>query len=177
MDKENVSNKVNKPPYLLGLLGFIPLVGFFVGIGLVLYSFIKYKDRKLTIIGLACILFSVLVYSSLFYLGFKSESGKKGWAKHSKIILNSLIKHVEYYKLENGVYPESLIQLKSKNDPVSIEDPTQSINNRKNVYFNYNNLGQKYQLFSSGLDGIPNTKDDIYPDVILNSKTGWVKKP
>ena len=37
----DISKVANKPPYLLGLLGFIPLVGFFVGIGLTLYGLIK----------------------------------------------------------------------------------------------------------------------------------------
>ena len=177
MDKVNIPSNAKKPPYLLGLLGLIPLVGFFVGAALVLYGVFKYKDRKLIIIGSACILFTVLVYSSLYYFGFKSEIGKKAWERHSKHLLNTLIKHVEYYKLENGTYPVSLTQLTSKNEFVSIVDPTQSINNRKTNYFNYKNLGQKYLLFSSGLDGIPNTNDDIYPDVNVNSKIGWIKNP
>jgi predicted PurR-regulated permease PerM len=54
-----------KPPYLLGLLCLIPLVGAFVGLGLLLLGLLKYKDKWLSIIGAAGILFTVLVYSML----------------------------------------------------------------------------------------------------------------
>ncbi|MGN6602406.1 MAG: type II secretion system protein GspG [Ginsengibacter sp.] len=165
----------SKPPYLLGLLGLIPLVGFFVGIALFLYGVIKYKDRKLIIIGIACMLFTVIAYSSLFYYGFISQAGKKGWADMSQMQLNSLIKNVEYYKIENGHYPDSLQQLEKKDEFVFIEDPLKSVWD-KNRNFNYKNLGDRYLLFSSGIDGIANTKDDIYPQVdTANKNIGWIK--
>ena len=63
----DILKEVSKPPYLLGLLGFIPLVGFFVGIGLTLYGLIKYKNRKLVIIGVFCMLFTVFVYSFMIF--------------------------------------------------------------------------------------------------------------
>lgn len=166
----------SKPPYLLGLIGLIPLVGFFVGLGLLLYGLFKYKDRKLTIIGIACMLFTVVVYSSLFYIGFKSDIGKKGWARMAQIQLNSLIKNVEYFKIENGRYPDSLQQLLSKDEFVSTSDPLRVTELNKNPNFNYKNLGNRYLLYSSGIDGIANTKDDIYPKVdTTNKNIGWTK--
>jgi hypothetical protein len=45
--------KKSKPPYLLGLVCIIPLVGAFVGFGLLLYGLIHYKDKWLSIIGAA----------------------------------------------------------------------------------------------------------------------------
>lgn len=165
-----------KPPYLLGLLGLIPLVGFFVGLGLLLYGIIKYKDKKLIIIGISCMLFTIIVYSSLFYFGFKSDSGKKDWADMAQMQLNSLVKNVEYFKLENGQYPDSLQQLVNKDEFVSISDPLRSIEGGKNSSFNYKNLGNKYLLYSSGIDGVPNTKDDIYPKVdTTNKNIGWTQ--
>jgi hypothetical protein len=74
-DKTNV--KKTTPPYKLGYLGLFPLVGFFVGIGLTLYGIFRYKDQKLTIIGIACMLFTVSAYSALFYIGYSSDIGKK----------------------------------------------------------------------------------------------------
>ncbi|MFB5946226.1 hypothetical protein [Albibacterium profundi] len=168
--------KKTKPPYLLGLLGLIPLIGFFVGVALTLMGILKYKDKVLTIIGIVCILFTVGIYSSLYYIGFKSDMGKKGWEKHAQMQLNSLIKDIEYYKLENNVYPDSLTQLQGGDQLIFINDPTQTIQKKENTYYNYKNLGDKYLLYSSGTDGIPNSADDIFPQIeSTNSKTGWIR--
>ena len=173
---QEVKKESIKPPYGLGFLGLIPLVGFFVGIGLTLYGIIKYKDKKLIIIGIACMIFTVIVYSTLFYVGFKSDFGKKGWEVHAQMQLNSLVKHIEFYKLEHGQYPDSLQQLKSNNEFIFMTDPTQSIKNG-GKYYNYKNLGDKYLLFSSGVDGVPNTEDDIFPEVNSNNENiGWTKE-
>ena len=170
-------NGSSKPPYGLGFLGLIPLVGLFVGIGLILYGIIKYKDKKLTAIGIACVIFTVIVYSSLFYVGFKSDFGKNGWERHAQMQLNSLVKHIEFYKLENGQYPDSLQQLESNDEFIFILDPTQSARNEKRPYYKYKNLGDKYLLFSSGTDRIPNTNDDIFPQIKSNNENiGWTKE-
>ena len=167
----DISKVANKPPYLLGLLGFIPLVGFFVGIGLTLYGLIKYKDKKLVIIGVLCMLFTVFVYSFMIFGLDKFSKVKESWAELSQHQINELVKDVEYYKLQNGKYPESLKQLSN----VNIQDPVKGLNAREKDVFIYKNLGDKYLLFSVGLDGKPNTKDDIYPKVKENSNIGWVK--
>ena len=74
------------------------------------------------------------------------------------------MKHVEFYKLKNGSYPDSLEQVNDDNSQTSLYDPLQSGGKvTTNNEFNYQKLGNHYYLFSSGLDGIPNTKDDIYP--------------
>jgi len=173
---QEVKKENFKPPYGLGFLGLIPLVGFFVGIGLTFYGTIKYKDKKLIVIGIACMIFTVIVYSTLFYVGFKSDSGKKGWEEMAQMELNSLVKHIEFYKLENGQYPDSLQQLESKDEFIFMTDPTQSIKNG-GKYYNYKNLGSKYLLFSSGTDGIPYTEDDIFPQIKTNNENiGWIKE-
>jgi hypothetical protein len=165
-----------RPPYLLGLLGVIPLVGAFIGFALILYGIIKYRDKWLVVIGSACILFTVLVYSSLFYFGFKSAAGKENWANMSQMQLTGLIKGVEYYKLAHGRYPDSLPQLRIDDKFVFINDPLRSIEFSRDAYFNYKNLGNKYLLFSSGIDGIKNTKDDLYPKVdTTNKNIGWIR--
>jgi len=142
-----------------------------------MYGIFKYKDKLLIRIGMICMIFTVVVYYSIYYIGFKSDLGKKGWEQHAQMQLNSLIKNIEYYKLVHGKYPFSLTQLENENEFVFITDPTQSTQNRKNINYNYKNLGDKYLLFSSGTDGIPNTEDDIFPQVKSeNGKIGWIKK-
>lgn len=170
-DKKNV--KKTTPPYKLGYLGLFPLVGFFVGIGLTLYGIFRYKDRKLTVIGVVCMLFTVLAYSALFYIGYSSDIGKKSWKNHAQIQLNGLIKNIEYYRIQNGKYPENLKELENPKEFVFTHDPTQS--ELKNDYYNYKNLGKNYILFSSGSDQIQNTKDDIYPETQYVKNSGWIK--
>ena len=173
MKQNNISPKTSRPPYPLGLLGLIPLVGFFVGLGLLLYGIIKYKDKVLIGIGIACMLFTLIIYSSLFYFGFKSDFGKNAWAKHSQVQLNSLVKNIEFFKLQNGKYPDSLTQLLNKNEFVMIVDPLKATSGNSDMFFNYENLGDFYLLFSSGIDGLPNTKDDIFPEVSPSKNIGW----
>jgi len=96
----------------------------------------------------------------------------------SQIKLNYIMKDVEFYKIQNGVYPESLEQIK-KNVFGWIDDPIQSRKgNGINTRFNYKKVGDKYYLFSSGIDGIPHTKDDLYPTFAKTdrSKFGLIKE-
>jgi len=152
-----------KPPYLLGLLGVIPLVGAFVGFALILYGVIKYKDKWLVLIGVGGILFTVLIYGSLFYSSKHSKVFINGFAAIDTMELNALVKEIEFYKLQTGSYPDSLAQINAKGNLASTSDPL--LNGKKDDSFNYHKIGIKYTLFSSGIDKTPNTADDIYPTV------------
>jgi hypothetical protein len=169
----------SKPPYLLGLLCIIPLVGAFVGFGLLMYGIFKYKDKWLVIIGAAGIVWTIYVYSSLNY-DRNSKEVRDGLAKSSQMEINGLMKDIEFYKLKNSVYPDSLEQISQDDQMVSIIDPLQAFGSdkKKNTKFNYQKVGNHYYLYSSGLDGIPNTNDDIYPQVAASdsSKFGLIRK-
>jgi hypothetical protein len=91
--------------------------------------------------------------------------------------LNSLVKNVEFYKLQHGQYPDNLQQLLEDDKLAPITDAIQSVQGRENSYYNYQRSGNKYLLFSSGQDGLPNTKDDLYPQVTIgdSSKIGLVR--
>jgi len=167
----------SKPPYLLGLLCLIPLIGAFVGLGLLLYGTIKYKDKWLTIIGALGIVFTVSIYSFLFYEMKHATIFKQGFADISQMQLNSLIKNIEFYKLQHGKYPDSLQQLLADDKLAPITDAIQLNQQRQNSSYNYEKVGDNYLLFSSGQDGIPNTKDDLLPQIVISdsSKIGLVK--
>ena len=167
----------SKPPYLLGLLCLIPLVGAFVGLGLLLYGLLKYKDKRLSIIGAAGILWTILVYSTLFYAGKHASIFKKGFEDISQMQLNSLVKNIEFYKLAHEQYPDSLKQLLDDDKLAPINDAAQGMDTKENSYYNYEKIGDKYLLFSSGQDGIPNTKDDLFPQITItdSSKIGLIK--
>jgi ABC-type antimicrobial peptide transport system permease subunit len=166
----------SKPPYLLGLLCLIPLIGALVGIALLLFGIIKYKDKLLIAIGAFGILFTVGIYSFLFYYMKHGDLSKKGFAEISQMQLNSLEKNVEFYKLQHGHYPDSLQQLLDDDKLAPINDAIQIVQQRQNSYYNYQKIGGKYRLFSSGQDAIPNTPDDLIPQMPINdsSKIGWI---
>jgi hypothetical protein len=79
--------------------------------------------------------------------------------------LDSISSKLAVYKIKNGHYPESLVILKAEYPQLIIIDPLLGRNPdiHKQVYFYYKLNGEKYILFSSGIDGIPNTSDDIFP--------------
>ena len=166
----------SKPPYLLGLLCLIPMVGAFVGLGLLLYGLFRYKDKWLSIIGAAGIARTIIVYSTLFYAGTHADVFKKGFEDISQMQLNSLVKNIEFYKLAHGRYPDNLEQLRIDDKLAIINDPVQGLKIKQDSYFNYEKVGDKYILFSSGQDGIPNTKDDLFPQVTItdSSKIGLI---
>lgn len=173
MDNSQENEKKTTPPYKLGYLGLIPLVGFYVGLGLTLYGIFKYKDRKLITIGIASMLFTILVYSTLNYFAFHTDIGKVDKEKLAQVRLNSLIADIEYYKDQNGKYPDSLAQVKVERELLFIIDPTSKADVH---YYNYTNLGKNYLLFSIGMDQIKNTSDDIYPKIKNMKNVGWLIK-
>lgn len=166
------SSKSGKHLYGRGWLGLIPLVGGFVGIGLIVLGIFKYKDKKLTLIGTAALFFTLTIYSSVFYYFQYSDTSGKQFAQTSQDFLNSLVKDIEFYKLKNGSYPDSLEQLLPDNRLAWIHDPLLSRRpGTKETKFNYKRVGDKYSLFSSGLDRVPNTNDDIYPTNTLTDSS------
>jgi len=166
------TTKTGKHLYIRGWLGLIPLVGGFVGIGLIALGIFKYKDNKLTLIGIVALLFTIIIYSSLFYYFQYSEAGSRQFAQTSQDFLNSLVKDIEFYKQKKGNYPDSLEQLLPNNKLVWIYDPLLSRRPGNNkTKFNYRKINDSYLLFSSGPDRTPNTKDDIYPTISLNDSS------
>lgn len=53
--------------YGRSFLGLIPLIGVFVGIGLILLGAIKYRNKKLVLIGFAALVPTILIYGSLIF--------------------------------------------------------------------------------------------------------------
>ena len=146
METITISTK-SKPPYLLGLLCLIPFVGPFVGVGLLLYGLLKYKDKWLSIIGAAGILWTIIVYSTLFYPGTHALVFKKGFEGISQLQLNSLVKNVEFYKMQHGQYPESLKQLLDDDKLAPINDVAQGMSRKENSYYNYEKSVKSIHFF------------------------------
>lgn len=175
------SGKLGTGAYIVGGLSFIPLFGVFAGIAAVLWGLATKKKggKILALVGLLGVLFTVFLYGSLFYVGFVQRGGvgDKVWELHARMSLTSLIQSIEYYKLENGAYPEDLETLRATS-PLSgfatIQDPTKNRNGRSHSgYFYYENLGDTYYLLGTGPDDTPFTEDDIHPAETPKGNVGF----
>jgi hypothetical protein len=165
-----------KPSYFLGLLCLIPLAGIVFGIIFLYKGIFRFKDKYFIIIGAVGLVFNIYVCGQLYYQLHDLYS-KTPFVSLSQGDLNSLVKHIEFYKVQYGAYPDSLEQLRKDGSIVTIEDVLLQIDQRKNNKFYYGRVKNKYYLFSSGLDKIPNTSDDLYPTINISdsSKFGWIK--
>jgi hypothetical protein len=172
--------KVKGPPYLLGLLCLIPIVGIVFGIILIFKGIFKFKSKLLIIIGAFGFVFNIGLCGTLFYVLHTADFfSQKPFIPYSQGELNNLTKNIEFYKIQYGTYPDSLEQLKKDGTNISIDDVLQfGFGNDKKVHYNYKKVGNKYLLFSSGLDKIPNTDDDLYPTIVVtdSNKFGFINR-
>ena len=62
-----------KPPYLMGLLCLIPLIGAFFGLSFIISGIGKYKDRWFTLMGVFGIVYTIAIYTALYQFGKKQH--------------------------------------------------------------------------------------------------------
>jgi hypothetical protein len=129
----------------------------------------------LVLAGVAGILFTIVLYGSLFYFGFIQRGGAydKMRGQMAVSMLNGTVREIEFYKMTHGHYPTDLKEIASTDKqgmPVGI-DPLLAFRigskSANNTYFYYelNSEGTHYFLRSVGPDGIPFTSDDILPSI------------
>lgn len=171
-------SKKSKPPYLLGLICLAPILSAYAGLAILLFGIFKYKDKWFSLIGVAGIVWTIVFIETIPYASKHISFIRSGYVSLSQIELNTLVKNIEFYKLQHGEYPDSLKQLLRDDTLASIVDPIRFNQNYQNKEFNYQKLVDKYTLYSSGEDGIPHTKDDLYPKVSItdNTKIGLIKQ-
>ncbi|MEO6849483.1 MAG: type II secretion system protein GspG, partial [Mucilaginibacter sp.] len=168
-----------KSGYLVGLICLVPLIGAFAGIVLIILGLVHYKDKVFVIMGAIGITITVVLYGSLFYASQNTDVFKSGFADITQTQINDLVKSIEFYKMQNGSYPDSLQQVENKGSFISIYDTMSEMKvGSKAITYQYHKVGNKYILFSVGIDGKANTRDDIYPtlSVVDTSKLGFVRK-
>jgi hypothetical protein len=162
--------------YLIGLTCLIPFLGAIMGGYFIVFGLFR-KDLWFVVMGIIGVIITVMVYSNQS----EKEDIKNGFLNTVRSIsqtdLEYLVKDIEMYKIENGQYPDSLEQLLTMNHNAHIIDFVQKAISKRVSYFNYSRHGNKYMIFSSGEDGIPNTLDDILPQITIkeNSKIGLMK--
>jgi len=159
---DSKKNNAGSNLYKYGWLGLFPIIGIIPGIILLLKG-IKFKNRILYIIGIADISLAIFVCVAAFTNIFGAVS--KGREMNEYAIRRQLrltVQAIEYYRSKKGAYPDSLNQVHLFDKSLPVYEPNYYF---KRILFNYKKVGSNYILFSSGLDGITNTKDDIYPDL------------
>lgn len=182
----NNHEKLSTFPFVLGGISFIPGIGIIFGIVAIIWGLITKREggKKLAIIGGCGVGFSAVLYLALFYFGFVQRGGVYDdlRAKLGESTITSLMQAIEFYKTQNGQYPDSLETLRKslpKNSMVFVYDPTDVKISGEPRYFYYE-LKDKdhYYLLGVGPDGQPFTNDDILPkvDVGPESRVGFLIK-
>lgn len=159
---------------VVGLISFVPLIGFFLGIAAIILGILALTVKKSKlgwiglILGIMGILITVGLYGGLFYFGYVKEDGifHEMREEQSRDMLPSTVNAIEGYKARYGSYPSALVNLSQISDnPYMIYDPLQmDIFNPTNMEYYYEKKGDSYYLFSRGADGEPFTEDDIHPE-------------
>ena len=170
---ETTSEKLGTFPYVIGGLSFIPLMGVLFGIAAIVWGLVTKKlgGKRLAAIGAGGIAFTFVIYGALFYFGFQQRGGVYDdlRVKLAQSSINSLVPAIEFYKLQNGKYPESLEALQKslpKDSMVFVFDPTVTGLGSQPRYFFYERVGDDhYYLRGLGADGKPFTADDVVPQI------------
>ena len=167
--EKQYSNRIKKF-YYLSPVCLIPNIGLIVGIILIIYAIFVFKNYKL--------LFTILIFTSFGWvirlaiikhseniLKYDKDTGI-ALVSLSRFFLDSLVSNLEEYKMTNGCYPMNLDELKKYYPGLVITDPLLERNPEvhEGLEYFYYKKGESYVLFSAGIDGIPNNRDDIYPD-------------
>jgi hypothetical protein len=174
------NNETSKQPnsglavasFILGLLSFIPLVGVVLGITAIVLGLVGKRfatregghrpslSKAGIILGLCGIAFTILLYGSLYYWGFKASTGPFASLrpKASQQFLTQDAGQLELYKLRYGRYPDSLHALSSAGFSVIFGD-----HYLRPFYYKVANDSESYDLRSLGPDGVYGTADDIFP--------------
>jgi len=172
--------KLGAFPYVIGGVSFIPGIGIIFGIIAIIWGLVTKKigGKKLSIIGACGIGFNVILYGSLFYFGFVQRGGVYDDLRTqlSKSTITSLVQAIEFYKTQNGNYPESLEVLSNslpENSMVFVFDPTHMQMSGEQRYYHYELEGDShYYLLGIGLDGKPYTSDDVLPEIEVKENSG-----
>lgn len=176
----NEQEKLGTFPFVIGGVSFIPGIGIIFGVIAIIWGLVTKKlgGKKLAIIGACGIGFSIILYGSLFYFGFVQRGGVYDdlRVQLSKNTITSLVQAIEFYKTQNGQYPESLEMLHKslpENSMVFVHDPTHVQMGGEPRYYHYELKDQEhYYLLGVGPDEQPYTSDDVLPNIEINQNSG-----
>jgi hypothetical protein len=157
IDKANPKSK-SVIGWIFGGLSFIPLIGVLFGAVAIIIGTTK-KIKGLIFLGIAGVLFTIIIYGSLFYFGFVAKTGVFVDLKIqlTSQLINTDAGQIALYKNKNGKLPIKLSDLgtPTNTNEFYIKDPWMTD-------FLYTPKGDgTFELRSAGPDKIFNTRDDI----------------
>ena len=172
--------KLGGVAFVFGGLSFIPLVGVPFGLVAIVWGLAtdRIGGKKLALVGGGGIVFTMALYSALFYFGFVQRGGIYDMLREkvAESEITSLVQTIEFYKVQNGVYPESLETLQEslpEGSTVVVFDPTDMRLGGRSRYFHYELIdSEHYYLLGVGPDGEPFTADDIVPKMEVGPQSG-----
>jgi len=164
---------------LLSLISFIPQISI---ISIIIFSinfiFIKRKIKVSLIFFNIAVITSLIYYSYLkpkteefekeiFFTGFHSK-----WEKAALKKLNYYNNKIIEYKSKNGILPVKLMDIQNGNmdfEDISFVTYFEKHKTMKFAIFNYEKIDSNhYQLFGLGPDGLPETDDDLLPEIDIS---------
>lgn len=166
-----------KPPaftVIIGALSFIPMCGVLFGLIAIIWGAftLRYRrGRRLALMGALGICFTALVYGGLVYVSYNLQNG--GFTVFTRPLsqsnINSLVQAIEFYKLQEGAYPEDLEALMISghvSNPATVLDPMVGFSAPSgNFYYELLTDQDGYYLLGVGKDLEPFTPDDIIPSM------------
>lgn len=171
--------------FVLAGISFIPLIGVLTGIICILNAVIARRPNSslLGLLGFCGIMVSVILYGVVLPGIFKSTDFSKQFEPHAISAMTSLVRNIEYIKLQQGAYPESMEEIRANLKEgelvftFDLSGPATMGDTQRDFYYEVINDGSNYLLFGLGVDGKPFTEDDIYPliDPAKDKNIGWVK--
>ena len=177
---------LGKFPFVVGGMSFIPGFGVLFGLIAIVWGLVTKKTggKKLALIGATGIAFGALLYAAFYYFAVVQRGGIYDdlRAKLAETTITSVVQAIEFYKVQNGRYPESLDVLRKslpESTAMIVFDPTDARTSGQARYYYYELIdADHYYLLGVGTDGRPFTQDDLLPkiDVGAQSKVGLVIK-
>ncbi|KAB2807052.1 hypothetical protein [Phaeocystidibacter luteus] len=167
---------VTRKEVLLALMGLLPSIGLITG-GVLLPRGVKRKSILLILLAiLNLFLGAISLFGLVNTFQNSDEVEKRSFQMFSQQRMDGLVQNIEYYKLINDHYPDSLSQLYFSEPRVNEIDPIMVNIGVEPPEYNYIlNDDNTYYLFSSGYDGVPFTSDDVLPSIEVTTKIGYRK--
>ncbi|MFD2909596.1 hypothetical protein ACFSX9_12735 [Flavobacterium ardleyense] len=164
LKKETKVITKNQSIYWLGIAGFIPAVGLIIGGFLIHFGF-KKKVNKMIFIGLANILFNILIMFLIFTNNNSNlKDSNSEFENHS---LSEVAKGLDGFKSINGHYPDSLVELRTQNilfDDKGMFTERYFLFMKRSIKLYYKKSANDYILKAYGADEIINASDPVYPE-------------
>jgi len=157
--------------FVLAGISFIPLIGVLTGIICIINAIIARRpnSKLLALLGFCGIMVSVILYGVILPGMLNNTNFSKKFEPHAISSMTSLVRNIEYFKLQNGVYPKSMDEIRASLKEgemifsFDVSGPAVMEGKQRDFYYEVINDGNNYFLFGIGVDSTPFTEDDIYP--------------